>query len=143
MSRNTAMKRYNLLMTDIEATYHEASRKLGLSDSAMLILYTVCYNGKKCLLNDITRSSGISKQTINSALRKLEAEDIVRLESMGRRKKTVHLTDKGKVFAHNTVHKVLMIEDAIFDSWTESEQITYLELTQKFLTTLKCKVAEL
>ena len=114
-----------------------------MSDSAMLILYTVCYSGEKCLLNDITRSSGISKQTINSALRKLEAEDIVYLESTGGRKKMVCLTLKGKEFTQNTVQKVLEIENEIFDSWTESERIAYLELTQRYLTTFKSKVNEL
>lgn len=130
-------------MTDIEAAYHEAAWRLGLSDSAMLILYTVCHNGEKCLLNDITRSSGISKQTINSALRKLEAENIVYLESTGGRKKMVCLTAKGKEFTQNTVQKVLEIENEIFDSWTEPERVAYLELTQKYLTTLKNKVKEL
>ena len=143
MSKNAIIKRYNLLMTDVEATYHEAAWRLGLSDSAMLILYTICHNGEKCLLNDITSSSGISKQTINSALRKLEAEDIIYLESTGGRKKMVCLTAKGKEYAQNTVQKILEIENDIFASWKETERIAYLELTEKYLTTLKSKVKEL
>lgn len=143
MSENAARKRYVHLTTDIEAAYHEAARRLNLSDSAMLILYTICHNGEKCLLNDITSSSGISKQTINSALRKLEAEDIIYLESTGGRKKMVCLTTRGKEYAQNTVQKVLEIENDIFASWTESERIAYLELTEKYLTTLKSKVKEL
>ena len=35
------MKRFNHLISEIDAVYHEAALKLGLSDSAMLILYTV------------------------------------------------------------------------------------------------------
>ena len=143
MSQNLTTKRYNHMVTDIQASYHEAAWRLGLSDSAMLILYTVSHNGEKCLLNDITSSSGISKQTMNSALRKLEAEDIVYLESTGGRKKMVYLTAKGKEVAQNTVYKVLEIENEIFDSWTGQERTVYLELTHKYLTTLKRKVKEL
>lgn len=69
------MKRYNHLMSEIEAAYHQMSLKLGISDSAMIILYTICDTGDCCLLQDICRRSGISKQTINSAIRKLEAEN--------------------------------------------------------------------
>ena len=32
------MKRYNHLTSETEAVYHEAALKLGLSDSAMLVL---------------------------------------------------------------------------------------------------------
>ena len=36
------MKRFNHLLEEIDAVYHEMSRRLGLSDSAMIILYTIC-----------------------------------------------------------------------------------------------------
>lgn len=143
MSENATRKRYVHLITDIEATYHGAARKLGLSDSAMLILYTICYNGEKCLLSDIVSSSGISKQTISSALRRLETEDIVYLERAAERKKMVCLTPKGKEFAKNTVRKVMDAEDAIFASWTEPERSTYIRLTQKYSTDLKRKISGL
>lgn len=84
---NVEMKRMNYLTNEIDGAYHEAALKLGLSDSGMMILYTICNNGDTCLLNDITRLSGISKQTINSALRKLENEGIVYLENFSGRKK--------------------------------------------------------
>ena len=81
------MDRFNLLLSEIDSAYHDAALKLGLTDSAMLILYTVCSQDGACPLSDITHTSGVSKQTINSALRKLEAEGIVYLETLGARKK--------------------------------------------------------
>ena len=62
------MKRYNYLVGEIDAVYHEASLKLGLSDSALNILYAICDAGEGCLLQEICFYTGISKQTINSAL---------------------------------------------------------------------------
>ena len=143
MVGDAARKRYTHLMTELEAVYHEAAWRLGLSDSEMLVLYTVCHRGEMCLLNDITSSPSISKQMIDSALRKLETEDIVYLESMGVRKKAVCLTVKGKEFAQNTVYKLQEIENEIFYSWTQIERIAFFELTQKYLTSLRNKVKEL
>lgn len=68
----TQVKRFNYLMNEIDTAYHEAALKLGLSDSASMILYTICNLGGSCLLSDIYGLSGISRQTLNSALRKLE-----------------------------------------------------------------------
>ncbi|MDE5964097.1 MAG: MarR family transcriptional regulator, partial [Eubacterium sp.] len=96
------MKRFNHLISETEALYHEISLKLGLSDSALSILYTICNNGVSCPLNEICNISGISKQTINSSLRKLEADDIVYLEQISGKSKNVCLTEKGKSLAENT-----------------------------------------
>ena len=61
-----SMKRFNHLLGEMDAAYHEMSLKLGLPDSAMIVLYTICDNGECCLLQDICRRSGLSKQTPES-----------------------------------------------------------------------------
>ena len=137
------MRHFNYLTTEIDTAYHEAALRLGLNDSSMLILYAICNNGDECLLGDITRLSGISKQTLNSALRKLENENIVYLESIGGKRKKVCLTDIGKSLVERTVCRVITIENDIFDSWTEAERKLYIELTQKYLTSFKEKIKNL
>lgn len=127
------IKRYQHLLNEIDAAYHDTALKLGLSDSAMLILYTVCISDGECLLSDITRLSGVSKQTVNSALRKLEADHIIFLESTGHKKKKVCLTETGKELVKNTVLKVIQIENKILDSWPKEDLALYFELTQRFL----------
>ncbi|MGN0432659.1 MAG: MarR family winged helix-turn-helix transcriptional regulator [Lachnospiraceae bacterium] len=139
----TELKRFNYLTTEIDATYHEAALKLGLSDSAMLILYTICNYGEECLLRDITKMSGISKQTINSALRKLESDGIVYLEIFSGKKKKVCLTDSGKALVKNTVLKIIEAENEIFNSWSREERDIYIKLTQKYLSAFREKVKEL
>ncbi len=137
------MKRFNLLSSEITAAYHEATFKLGLSDSTMLILYTTYCNNGECLLSDITFMSGASKQTINSALRKLETEDIVYLKSFEGRKKKVCLTEKGRQLADNTASKLIQIENEIFDSWSDEKTNLYIELTEQYLAAFKEKIKEL
>ena len=68
--------------------------KLGLSDSAMRILYALCDLGDRCPLQSICRRSGLSKQTVNSAIRKLEQEGILYLEQATARAKQVCLTER-------------------------------------------------
>lgn len=138
---NAQMKHFNLLMSEIDTAYHDAALKLGMSDSAMLVLYTLCSYGGKCMLGDIT--SGASKQTINSALRKLEAEGMVYLENFEGRRKRVYLTEKGRLLAGDTVLRVIEIENEIFASWSDEEKNLYIDLTQRYLTDFKEKVKEL
>lgn len=137
------IKRYNYLLSEINAAYYEASAVMGISDSVMQILYTICNFGDSCLLGDIVRMTGMPKQTINSALRKLENEGILYLQTADRRKKRVYLTDAGKTLASRTALPLMELENAVFDAWSEEERNLYLELTQRYLTRFKEKVKEL
>ena len=137
------LKRFNHLTGEIEALYHEAALKLGMSDSAMNILYTICNVGDNCLLSDICRLSGTSKQTIHSAVRILENDGIVYLEAKFGRKKAVCLTEKGKAKVQATVARVIEIENQIFSSWTKSEREEYLRLTKDYMLAFKEKIDSL
>lgn len=83
--------RINYLNAELDALYHHASLKLGLTDSASIVLYTIYDNGEDCLLSDIYKQSGVSKQTVNSAIRNLEKKHIIYLEQHSGRAKKLFL----------------------------------------------------
>lgn len=139
----TALKRFNYLLTEIESTYHETTLRLGLSDGEMTVLYAVCNHGGTCMLSDIVRLSGVSKQTINSALRKLEGEGLVISEAAGGRKKRITLTERGQARAGGTAGRLIAMENEIYSQWDPGELALYLELTQRYLDALKQKITEL
>lgn len=134
-----SLRRYNYLFGETGLVYHEMYLKLGLSDSAASILYALLENGDCCLLRDVCRFTGLNKQTINSALRKLEAEGILYLEMAGGKKKLVRLTEQGKSLAERTAGRILAAEDEIFASWPREDVERYLELTEAFMLALKEK----
>lgn len=137
------LQRFNHLAGEIGAVYHEAAVKFGLSDSSMQILYTLCAEGEACRIQDICLQTGTSKQTINSALRKLEHEDIIYLEARGERSKWVHLTPKGESFVQKTVMHVVAAENRIFDAWSAQQCADYMHLTEKYLYELQQEVEKL
>ena len=105
----------------------------------MQVLYAVCNFGESCLLSDICRLSGTSKQTINSALRKLEADGYIKLKIQTGLKKIVMLTSSGKVLAEQTAGKIVQIENDILSSWSDKDREKYLELSERYLIALKEK----
>ena len=137
------LKHFNFLTSEIDSVYHEAALKFGLSDSMLLVLYAVCNYEGSCLLNDICRFSGTSKQTVHSAVRKLQEEGYVSLEAFDGRKKMVRLTKKGEELTAGTARRLIRIEEEIWDSWTEEERELYLKLTQRYLDCFRKKVKEL
>lgn len=136
-------RRFNYISNEINALFHEAALKMGMSDSEMLILYTICNEGNGCLLSEVYKTSGISKQTINSAVRKLEKEEIVYLENVDGRSKKIFLTEKGQREMQGKVLRIIELENTIFGSWTEEEQELYVELTQRFESSFREKLKKL
>ena len=127
------MKRLNDLICETDAAYHEASVRLGIADSVMQILYTI---------QEIRRRTGISKQTLNSALRKLENEDVLYLAQGDGRKKKICLTAEGERKARETAGRLIQAEDEILSSWTEEEIEIYLKLTERYLREFRVKIEE-
>lgn len=138
---NAQMKRFNMLTSEIDSAYHAASRKLGISDSAMMILYALCEGGGECMLSDVT--SCIGKQTVNSALRKLETDSIVTTEPCGGRKKKLKLTESGRALAEKTAEKIIRVENEIFGEWSDADKDSYIELTRRYLNMFKEKTKKL
>ena len=97
--RREITKRYNYLSSEINSLYHQAAKKMGISDSVQNILYVLCDQGNQALQSEICSISGISRQTINSALSKLEQQGLVRVEPDKGRNTMVFLTEEGQKFA--------------------------------------------
>lgn len=133
------LKRFNYLCSEIEAVYHDMAQSVGLSDSAMVVLYILYDRGGSCSLREICRSAGISKQTINSCLRKLEEEGTLYLEAENGKAKKVCLTKEGQKLCLQTVRKIMEAEDEIYLSWTEEEINQYLDLTERYVNKLQEK----
>ena len=135
--------RINYLTTEMEALYHQSSRKLGITDSVSIVLYTIYDNGETCLLSDIYKNSGISKQTINSAIRRLEGDGILFLKQYNSKSKKVVLTEKGKVYVKDTAEKLHQAEMNAFHSWPEEEVRMYIQLMEKYANCFRKEIERL
>lgn len=131
------LKRLNHLLGEIDGTYHDISLKLGLSDSVSKVLYTLALHGNRCPLRLLSRQTGLSKQTVHSAIRMLERQGLARLEPADGKNKDVQLTKAGAAYAEQTAARIITMENRILERWTPQEARQYLDLTEKFLHDLQ------
>ena len=93
MPRDMRWKQLMHILGEINGAYHDASVKMGLADSEMQILYSVHMAEGKLYPSEIARLCGMSRQTVASALRSLEREGILYLETGAGRSRPVRLTE--------------------------------------------------
>lgn len=136
MSKENARK-FTYLSAEINSLYHEAAVNIGISDTVFDILYVLCEKGNQCLQSEVFKLTGISRQTINSAVRKLEKDEMAYLKQGMGRNTVICLTEKGKLFVQKYMYPIFEMENNIWNEWTVEEQEQYLMLTKRYRDTLK------
>lgn len=140
MKKNNAQKKlleYNTIFRENDDIYSCAAKALGLSDCALWIFYILRLD-EIVTQKDICGAMYYPKQTVNSALKKLEGEGYIVLSEMeDRRSKQISLTSKGERLAEKTADKVIAAELSALSGLTDKERGTFIELFRKYTKLLK------
>lgn len=133
----------NLVNDEINSLFHKASEKLGLADSEMRIFYLLCDYPDGLTQSDILAFTGISKQTIHSAVNRMEnAGWLARGQRIAHRRK-IRLTDEGRRVAEEKIGPFRTREKAILTGWNEEEREIFLTLNERYRDALSQIVKEL
>ncbi len=133
----------NAINENIDMLYHKAALRLGLTDAQMTILYILYENGGSCSQSAIYKSTGVSRSTINTAIKGMEREGVVHLEATDGRSTSVCLTEEGEALVHKTVLRIIAIENRIYDSWGEEERELVIRLNRDFMEKFALEMEEL
>lgn len=141
---NKKLSEYNSIIKENEGIYHRVAKKNGLSNAAFWILYMMCEEEGNLTQSAVCDAFYQPKQTVNSALKKLEKEGLVELETVaGSHGKHINFTQKGWKFAERTICKVIASEQKAIDSMTLKEQEEFFRLFRKFIKLLKENMEEI
>lgn len=133
------IKKLNMVMVRIDEVYHEAAVRLGLSDSAMWILYALAQSEKGLTQTQLSVMCGISKQTINSSVAKLLKEGFLEMRT-GVRNSPLGVTKKGENLIREKISRLIDAENAAINAWTSKEQEQFLRYNEEYLERLKKQV---
>lgn len=121
--------------------YHKLAVKFGISDSELIILYEVYTMKNPPTQKDLCSIYSMSKQTINSAIKKLKNNNYITLESFKNTKnKNIILTNIGREFCNKTIAKVIEIEKSSLECLTKKQRESLITITDLYLNTLNSNV---
>lgn len=141
MSSN--LREYNRIYKEVNDIYRDAASKFGLSNSVFDILYTICEVGEDCLQKDVCDATFIPKQTVNSAIRKLEQEGYLTLSNGKGHSKHIHLTESGHTLLKETIFPIVEAENEAFTELSFEECNLLLKLHSKYTAALREKFSKL
>ena len=121
--------------------YLRLARACGLPDCAFWLLYTLRSEEAPLTQTQLSEQLSLPKQTVNSALKKLVEEGVLRLEAAdgNLKNKRVCLTEAGEAFLRRTVDRVFGVESAAAARLTEEERSALVALSQKLLDAFRAE----
>lgn len=137
---DSAFKEFNNIMGMIDSAYHEAALKMNITDSELDILYVLNNYSGTCNQSALYKESGLTKTTINSAVKKMEKEGYLTLSAGTGRNTCVTLTPSGQILMENTLYRLIRLENEIYNSWSKKDQETFIRLNQDFAEKIGEKV---
>ncbi len=138
------LSEYNEIIKENDEIYRHLAKNFHMPECTFWILYTLRTAHAPLTQSELCKILYEPKQTVNSALKKLEAEGFLSLAvGSDRRSKTITLTDKGQTLAGQTVDLVISAEKHSLLSLEETEQDLFLQLFHKYTDALKQQITEL
>lgn len=131
------LAKFNRISKVMNDVYHEVSSRHGVSDSTFDILYSIYELGDGCLQRDICKVSYLAKQTVHSAIRKLEKEEMLTLEAGKGRQMHIRLTAKGQEKIQEFILPIIHAEEDALQALSEDEITTLLKLFERYTYRLR------
>ncbi len=134
---------YNQLLKACDTLYHNAAAAAGLSDCAFWILYAVQDSDHTCTQSEICDNSSLPRQTVNSALKKLEKDGYLTLRRInGSTSKSIHLTEAGNALAQKHLLPVMEAEQCACDAFSDAEKKQFLNTFQRLVERLNTEICQ-
>ncbi len=133
MDHYALFQEYLQIDHQIDEFYHTLAQALGLSDSALWVLWSLAELGEGCTQRDVCRQFLLSKQTVHSSVRKLERDGVLSLRPGEGREVALFLTDRGRELVREKVLPTMEAERTAAAGLTEAEWRDMIRLSRKWL----------
>lgn len=138
MNQNDLFLEYNNIAKKYERIYSNMAKIFKLSDCTLWILYTLRTNEEKITQSEICNYSHQPKQTVNTALKKMESDGYIKLcYGSDHKSKQIEFTKKGIELCENTVDKIIAAECDTLLCLPEEELKAFLKLFRKYTKLLQ------
>lgn len=127
------------LYKEADRIYYLFARRCGLSTCAYWMMYDIERAGGSIALIELSDSWSYSKQTINSAIKSLEARGLISLAFAegSRRNKVASLTDEGKRFTERYIVPAQQAERRAFNSLDPAERTALIASARSYTQALR------
>lgn len=132
---NEELTKWNRLIKRQDEIYHQCAKRAKLPDAQFWVLYVLCAAKHPLCQNTFCENWCYSKQTIHTAVTGLEKAGLIHLTFAegSRKKKDLHLTEKGEEFCDQHIRSVLNTECKILNQFPANDREAFFQFFKEML----------
>ncbi len=134
---NDKVKYLNNMLCEIDNLYQSMLMSKGLSDSEYVVLFSILELGEGCLQKDISDNSYNNKKTINSTIKKLEKNGLIKLKAGKYPNMHIYLTKEGKEYITKNVIPIIEVENNVMGSVPDNIFEIFTNTYSKYMNIFK------
>ncbi len=129
----------NRQIKKVDELYRSLANSYDLSDSALWIVYSIRLSDEPVTQSNLSNLLSLSKQTINSSLKKLIETGYIVLSSTddNKKNKIISLTEKGKRIAEKAADGVIDSEVKAIENMSVEKAKLFISLYEEYAMNLK------
>lgn len=140
-TKESRIVKFNRISREYDEIFHSVASLFEMTDTTFWILYALRDTTEMLTQTQLCSRLCLPKQTVNSALKKLQADGYLYLLSEEKnRVKPIWLTEKGVHLAQDTVDKMRQMEAETLEELSEEELDVYFHVFRKYLDSLQEKI---
>lgn len=145
MARNTQdslreqSRQMDCLYNETDRLYNGFTRSCGLSECAYWVMYEIEVSSGSASLRGMAEAFSLSKQTLSSAVKSLEAKGLIELsfEEGSRKNKVASFTEAGRAFSRERIVPTIEAESRAFGSLEPEERERLVALVSKYARAIR------
>lgn len=130
---------YYEVYKETDALYSAVAERSGMSSAMFWTMYAVCSKDGSCAQKDVCGICAMSKQTVHSALKKLQTQGYLYLDvsPADRRSKYIFLTELGECYKREKLYPLFEAEKAAFQQMDQRDREGLLHGSRAYLRQLR------
>ena len=140
--KHPVLQEFDRLISAIDELNHEICLMQDLSESAYAILQAILVLGNGCTQTEIYKYTLLNKQTVNSSVKRLSQDGVIKFQAGVGRELKIYLTAKGEALVREKILPIEMMENEIFEEMTDNEHQEILRLMENYLLSFRNKIKQ-
>lgn len=132
-------RQMDCLYNETDRLYSGFARSCGLSECAYWVMYEIEVSSGSASLRGMAEAFSLSKQTLSSAVKSLEAKGLIELsfEEGSRKNKVALFTEAGRAFSRERIVPAIEAESRAFGSLEPEERERLVALVSRYARAIR------
>ena len=132
-------RRMDCFYNETDRLYNGFARSCGLSECAYWVMYEIEVSSGSASLRGMAEAFSLSKQTLSSAVKSLEAKGLIELsfEEGSRKNKVASFTEAGRAFSRERIVPAIEAESRAFGSLEPEERERLVALVSRYARAIR------